>query len=77
MVHEILNFSEGDEVSPFCIDFEFYAQYMYNYHSNLVRLEKWSNVGVKRVDAPIERQLDEAVPKSVGRFASISLHAYL
>jgi len=77
MVDEILNFSDGDEVSPFCIDFEFYAQYMYNYHSNLVRLEKWSNVGVKRIEAPIERQLDEAVLKSVGRFASISLHAYL
>ncbi len=77
MVSAILNFSGGDEVSPFCIDFEFYAQYMFKYHPNLIRLEKWSNVGVKRLDMQIDQQLNEVVNNAEKRFASISFHSYL
>jgi hypothetical protein len=65
------------EKSPFCIEYELYAQYMINHYPNLVRLEKWSNIGFARNGKSMTGIEKEVISNFKGRYASVSLHAYL
>ena len=65
------------EESPFCIEYELYAQYMINHYPNLVRLEKWSNIGFARNNNFMTEIEKEVISNFKGRYATVSLHAYL
>lgn len=69
--HKFLN-----DTSPFSIDFELYAQYLYQAYPDRVSLEKWCNLGIPR-----EEDLDSQIRSSISRyshqFSSISFHSYL
>lgn len=63
--------------SPFCIEFELYAQFVLAFHSEKIVLSKWSNIGVSRESADLDSQISSIKNLLTGKFASISLHAYL
>jgi hypothetical protein len=70
IVEDLIAFYDGSEISPFCIEYELYAQFLYkNYPDNVV-LSKWANLGVKRIDFLQNRSKFDG-------YASISLHDYL
>jgi len=70
----ILDYKFLDSASPFSIDYELYAQYMWHFHRNCVRLEKWSNLAVSRTDQALSTGDDW--PASFSKYFSISLHDY-
>lgn len=72
----ILNSDIGAE-SPFCIEFELYAQFMLKFHPEKITLAKWSNIGMSRNIGQLDTQI-EFIKRSLSpKFASVSLHAYL
>lgn len=77
LMSELLGQDFGSEVSPFCIEYEFYAQYLIMNHKELVELRRWSNFGVSRPVALTPSEIQVLKDKFEGKFASISLHSYL
>jgi hypothetical protein len=69
----ISNSTEGP--SPFCIEYELYGQYLYNFKSDCFFVEKWSNTSVLRKD--IENCTNKEIAMKYGKFASISAHSFL
>lgn len=70
--------TNGDQ-SPFSLDYELYAQYLYNKHPDKVVLGKWSNKSITR-NASFDNTdslIETAVLDYSGRFASLSFHSYL
>lgn len=65
----------NDEESPFCIEYELYAQYLFNFQKNNIFLEKWANRGVSR-KVILESSLDDLLVR-YSKYASISAHDYL
>lgn len=61
--------------SPFCIEYELYGQYLYNFKSDCFVLEKWSNKSVLRKD--IENCTYKEIELKFSKFASISAHSFL
>ena len=70
IVEDLTSFYDGFEVSPFCIEYELYAQYLYKKYPHKVQLSKWANLGVKRFDFFQNRS-------KIDGYASVSLHDYL
>jgi hypothetical protein len=62
--------------SPFCIEYEAYAQYMIKFHSEKVILTKWANKGIPR-ELDLSRQIPSAEDKCRKSFNSLSFHTYL
>jgi hypothetical protein len=60
----------GSDLSPFCIEFELYAQYMMQFRSEHIHLVKWSNLSLPR-----DKQAE--LHERSKQFASVSLHDYL
>ena len=77
LIRYLIDNADPGESSPFCIEFELYAQYMLRNHSEKVRIVKWSNIGVARSAVNIEVQVDLIRAELKGQFASVSLHSYL
>lgn len=67
----------NNEESPFCIEYELYAQYMIIHYPDLIRLEKWSNIGFARNGKSMRDIEKEVISNYKGRYSSVSLHAYL
>jgi len=67
------------EQSPFSLDYELYAQYLYKFHPDKVLLGKWSNKAVALPTSKIDRKvkIEEEIKASKNRFASLSFHSYL
>lgn len=63
------------EESPFCIEYELYGQYLFNYRKNDFFLEKWANRNVNRREI-LGMSVEDVYSKYSG-FASISAHDYL
>ena len=79
LIEFISSMSIGDEQSPFSLDYELYAQYLYkNYPGNVV-LGKWSNKAVARDSGTddINLEISKESLKNSNRFASLSFHSYL
>jgi len=76
ITYVILN-SDPRAESPFCVEFELYAQFVLAFHPEKVVLSKWSNIGVSRDSADLDSQISSIKNLLTGKFASISLHAYL
>ena len=70
IVEDLIVFYDGSEISPFSIDYELYAQYLYKNYPDKVVLSKWANLGVKRNDFLQNRSKFDG-------YASISLHDHL
>ena len=79
LLRSLLNSERVNENSPFSIDYELYAQYLYSAHPKKVVLEKWANF-----EAP-NKQPKESTFDYVRRittdlrsnYASVSFHSYL
>jgi hypothetical protein len=67
------------EQSPFSLDYELYAQYLYKFHPDKVLLGKWSNKAVALPSSKVDRKvkIEEEIKSSKNRFASLSFHSYL
>jgi hypothetical protein len=70
IVEDLIAFYDGADVSPFCIEYELYAQYLYKNYPDKVLLSKWANVGINRREFLNSRSKFE-------NYASISVHDYL
>jgi hypothetical protein len=77
LIEAILRDSNENEDSPFCIEYELYAQYLIRSHIEKVKLDKWCNIGISRKKLPaVELKQATMLNKYEGYF-SISLHSYL
>lgn len=63
--------------SPFCIEFELYAQFMLQNHPNKIEISKWANIGIPRSKTGLANQIEGATQSLSGKFASVSFHEYL
>ena len=70
IIEDLIAFYDGTEVSPFCIEYELYAQYLYKKYPDKVLLSKWANVGINRGEFLKNRS-------KFNGYASISVHDYL
>lgn len=76
LLESIVSHNYLNEESPFSIDYEFYAQYMRVAYPDLVTLNKWSNLGVRR-EVELKDLVESACSKYSGKFSSVSFHSYL
>jgi len=67
------------EQSPFSLDYELYAQYLYQFHPDKILLGKWSNNAVALPSNKNDRKvkIEEKIENSRNKFASLSFHSYL
>lgn len=77
LIDYLVTHSNPKAKSPFCIEFELYAQYMLLKYSEKIKLVKWSNLGIPRNELAVDEQLSQLLPKFQNKYASISLHSYL
>jgi hypothetical protein len=70
IVNTLIKDYDDSNLSPFCIEFELYAQYMLEFRHNKIHLVKWSNISLARDK---QHKLQELKKK----YASVSLHDYL
>ena len=74
--HLIKNHTQ-QSLSPISLDYELYAQYMLSAHSDLVEIEKWSNIGVPRNQIDEQHRMEELIQTYSKKYASISLHSWM
>ena len=67
------NAEEGE--STFCIEYELYAQYLFNFRPKSFFLDKWSNLGIPRYK--IRDLTYDEIFKRYSDYASISAHSYI
>ena len=79
LIDFISSMSIGEEQSPFSLDYELYAQYLYKNYPEDVVLGKWSNKAVARNSGidDINLEISKEFVKNSNRFASLSFHSYL
>ncbi len=77
LVDYLIKESDPNDVSPFCIEYELYGQYMFKFHRNLVSLQKWANISVPPSMINDNLPLAQQVSGWKNHFYSISLHSYL
>ena len=70
IIYDLIQSFDGIDQSPFCIEYELYAQFMMKFNPDKVQLIKWGNIGVSRKDLELPELLSR-------NFASVSLHDYL
>ena len=75
--NRIMDDEFGSEVSPFCIEYEFYAQHMMSNHPELIQLRRWSNTGFSRSGLDSLEKIQAIADEQSESFASISFHSYL
>jgi hypothetical protein len=79
LIDSICSTPNEGEHSPFSLDYELYAQYLYAFHRDKVLLGKWSNKALSRSskEMDFEKFIEEVVLENSDRFASLSFHSYL
>lgn len=77
LVSDLINTSDQNEVSPFCIEYELYGQYMIHLRADKVKLRKWSNISVPPSGLPEGSLTPEFLASMRNKYYSISLHSYL
>jgi hypothetical protein len=70
IISDLTNLDHGGDISPFCIEYELYAQFLFKNHPEKVLLSKWSNIGMSRRDFELKQP-------NFDDYASVSLHDYL
>jgi hypothetical protein len=79
MINNLLTSATAEENSPFSIDYELYAQYLYLVHPEKVLLEKWANyeASPRKSTESIAEHAKRISSRSLGKYASVSFHSYL
>lgn len=77
MVSDLITHRDPEDISPFCIEYELYAQYLINFKPNSFNIEKWANIGISLDKTNFRNQLEDLLNNSTPKFASVSLHSYL
>lgn len=79
LIDLICSLPTNEEHSPFSLDYELYAQYLYSKHPEKVVLGKWSNKAIARNASSKNSDLliRAAVKENSDKFASLSFHSYL
>jgi len=79
IVKSLTSLSYEQEKSPFSIDYELYAQFLYRFYPEKVSLEKWGNLESLRKlrGESVEDFIRCVIAKSQGKYASVSFHSYL
>jgi hypothetical protein len=79
IIESLMSSTSTNENSPFSIDYELYAQYLYLHHPEKVVLEKWGNYEAKprKSTASATEHAKSVISKSLGKYASVSFHSYL
>jgi hypothetical protein len=70
VIEDLFSKCEKNELSPFCIEYELYAQFMFKFYADKIRFTKWANIAQVRTDVnqkPIRNEM----------YSSISFHDYL
>jgi len=76
MIDDLINLSNVNSSSPFCIDYELYAQYLRVHRPEIVNLIKWSNISMPR-PSDMNFLLEEVTKGRISNHASVSFHSYL
>lgn len=74
LIKILIDFKSESE-SPFCLEYELYAQYLESYKEDSFQLEKWSNLSVPRED--VLDLSNEQLLNRYRNYASISAHSFL
>ena len=79
MIRELILSYQDQENSPFSIDYELYAQFLYSVYPEKITLEKWGNFESARKikNGNIENFIHDILASAHGKFASVSFHSYL
>jgi hypothetical protein len=77
LVKTLVEYESEGELSPFCIEYELYGQYMYLFESESCFLEKWGNTSVPAQTLLEFSGYDEIREKYALSLASVSAHSYL
>lgn len=67
---DLTSFYDGSDESPFSIDYELYAQFLFKQYPQKIVLSKWANMSFSRTDFSFSDSYKL-------NFSSISLHHYL
>lgn len=72
----VVKYSEKTDNSPFSIDYEFYGQYVYNFHFESLTLLKWSNLPLpaRTWDLYLRNKAFRLITQKL--FNSISFHSW-
>jgi hypothetical protein len=75
-IERIISCASNSSSSPFCIDYEMYAQYLLVKHPDKVYFGKWSNLSYPRQKILGANRIETRI-SSIGKdFASVSLHSW-
>jgi hypothetical protein len=77
LVKTLIEYESGGELSPFCIEYELYGQYMYLFESESCFLEKWGNTSIPAQTLLKFSGYEEIRKKYALSLASVSAHSYL
>lgn len=77
LIRYLIDNADSNQSSPFCVEFELYAQFMLANYPEKVAVVKWSNIGIPRNALDIQSQVDMIQAELKDKFASVSLHSYL
>ena len=79
LVDGLLNSKNAEENSPFSIDYELYAQYLFLVHPEKVILQKWANYEARSRNSSesIDDYTKRILSFSQSKYASVSFHSYL
>lgn len=73
---KVNSFSDKTSQSPFCIDYELYAQYLYFRFPEKIRLLRWANLSLRRKEW-FTLMKNKKTQKALGLiFNSVSLHSW-
>jgi hypothetical protein len=76
LIDAVVQSNFSSETSPFSIDYELYAQFVYMNFPEKTRITKWSNIAIQRVGS-LSPQITKESMRYKDDFSSISFHAYL
>jgi hypothetical protein len=68
--------SDESSPSPFCIDYELYAQFMFKHNSNKIEVARWANLSLSRHTYSQLQQIPLAMKFLKFFFNSISIHSW-
>jgi hypothetical protein len=70
----LFEYDIAKEQSPFCIEYELYGQYMWHFHPEKIKLEKWANISLER-ESFLDINGKLQIPYKIrDNYASVSFH---
>jgi hypothetical protein len=69
-VDYLISSERNQDLSPFSIDYELYAQYLFKFHPEKITLSKWANLALTRNEKNLQGNFS-------GKYNSVSFHDHL